>query len=79
MKLVLDSAFLREAKDYPEEDGTYWVFRLDKDENIDRVERLEFVKIDPEYPSQYEGWQDIQYEVEHDIYKYLWTKELTLK
>lgn len=81
-KLVLDGQFCRDCKDYPEEDGYYWVFRVDKSRDgyfIDRVERLEFIQIDEEYPSQWQGWQDIQYEVENGIYDYVWTKELELK
>lgn len=77
-KGILKSQSVRAANDYPEEDGYYWVFRLDKEGNIDKIERLEFIQIDEEYPSQWQGWQDIQYEVEHEIYEYYWTKELEL-
>lgn len=77
-KGILESASVHAITDYPDRYGEYWVFRLDKDENIDRIEKLEFNPIDPEYPSQWEGWQDIQYEVEHGIYEYYWAEELRL-
>jgi len=77
-KGILESASVRAANDYPEEYGEYWVFRLDENDEIDRIEKLEFNPIDPEYPSQWEGWQDIQYEVEHEVFEYYWVKELKL-
>jgi len=74
----LEADDLREAKDYPEEDGYYWVFRLNRDGEIDSVDKLEFIQLDEEYPSIWQGWENIQYEVEHDTYKYYWTKELKI-
>lgn len=85
-KGILESASLKAANDYPDEYGEYWVIRYNEEtEEIERIERLEFVPIDEEYPSMYDGWQDIQYEVENpgDLLirniTYYWTKELTLK
>lgn len=80
-KGILDSASIRAITDYPAEDGEYWVIRYnDETEEIESIDKLEWIHIDEDYESMYDGWQDIQHEVEHPrphIY-YYWTEELKL-
>lgn len=66
---------------YPTVDGEYWVIRYNEQtEEIESIDKLEWVHIDEDYESMYDGWQDIQYEVEHprEGITYYWTEDLRL-
>ena len=80
-KGTLRCEFIHPITDYPTEYGHYWVIRFNEEtEEIETIKKVEFVPIDDEYPSMYDGWNDMQYEVEHPrphIY-YYWTEELKL-
>lgn len=80
----IESDSLHDITDYPDEYGEYWVIRYDwTKEEIESIEKLEFNPIDEEYPSQYDGWQDIQYEVENPTclshIQFYWAKEIKFK
>ena len=82
MKAVLKYDEIRDITDYPEQDGYYFVFVVnDITDEVESVKRTEFVQLDEEYPSMYQGWDGIQYEVENDVFKRLgkrvyWCEEL---
>ena len=80
-KGILKSASVRAITDYPEHDGEYWVIRFNEEtEEIESIEKVEFIQIDEDYESMYDGWNDMQYEVEHprDHITYYWAERLEL-
>lgn len=80
-KGILLAVSVHPITDYPTDTGEYWVFRFNEEtEEIETIEKVEFVPIDDEYPSMYDGWNDMQYEVEHprDGITYYWTEDLRL-
>lgn len=78
---IFKSASVHPITDYPTEYGVYWVIRFNEEsKEIESIEKVEFVPIDEEYPSIYDGWNDMQYEVEHprDHITYYWAERLEL-
>lgn len=84
--MTIDHRDLREITDYPEREDTYCVFEVnDRTGEVIDVAMREYIAIDEEYPSMWQGWQDIQEYIEHpEIFgrshtKYYWAEELKVK
>lgn len=80
--MLIKYSELREITDYPNEDGEYYVFEVNTEtgEVVD-VSKREFTTWeDDDTMTQFDGWQDIQYEIENPSWHraYYWCAEMRL-